>query len=135
MNYNELKHYGVLGMKWGVRHDRSSSAFRKASKKANKYRRKADKNSALSSKYEAKAHKQATSKALKILYGRDTRDRLSGKRLRLSENRSKKASKYTKKYNKWTSKMSEAFSNVKVSDISERDLQIGSNYIDLLLQN
>lgn len=29
---NELKHYGVLGMKWGVRKDRSSSAARRKAK-------------------------------------------------------------------------------------------------------
>lgn len=35
MNINELKHYGVLGMRWGIRRNKSK-AFRKASKKANR---------------------------------------------------------------------------------------------------
>lgn len=33
MNNNYLMHYGVKGMKWGVRHDRPSSAERKARRK------------------------------------------------------------------------------------------------------
>lgn len=32
MDNNELKHYGVLGMKWGIRKDRSSSAARRKAK-------------------------------------------------------------------------------------------------------
>lgn len=35
MNENELKHYGVLGMKWGVRHDRNK-AIDKSYKKLDK---------------------------------------------------------------------------------------------------
>ena len=33
---NELIHYGILGMKWGVRKDRSSSSSRKSSRVSNK---------------------------------------------------------------------------------------------------
>ena len=33
---NELMHYGVLGMKWGVRKDRSSGSSRKSSRVSNK---------------------------------------------------------------------------------------------------
>lgn len=32
MDNNELKHYGVLGMKWGIRKDRGSSAARRKAK-------------------------------------------------------------------------------------------------------
>lgn len=33
MNNNELAHYGVLGMKWGIRKERSKSAQKRARKK------------------------------------------------------------------------------------------------------
>lgn len=32
MDNNELKHYGVLGMKWGIRKDRGTSASRRRAK-------------------------------------------------------------------------------------------------------
>lgn len=43
MNDNELMHYGVLGMKWGVRRGRSDKVYVKAQKKMAKLDRKVDK--------------------------------------------------------------------------------------------
>ena len=39
-----LQHYGVLGMKWGVRHDREK-AYKRATKKASKLQSKANRKS------------------------------------------------------------------------------------------
>lgn len=43
MNDNELMHYGVLGMKWGVRRGHSKEVYAKAQKKMAKLDRKVDK--------------------------------------------------------------------------------------------
>lgn len=57
MNNNELKHYGVLGMKWGIRKGEYSKTFTKASKKANKLQRKASKADNKAKKHEYKYKK------------------------------------------------------------------------------
>lgn len=57
---NALKHYGVLGMKWGVRKD-PSKAYSKAVKKKNKLETKAAKTNLKA----AKARMSATKKMAK----------------------------------------------------------------------
>ena len=49
-----LAHYGVLGMKWGVRHD-PKKAYQKAKNKLDKLESKAKKKQAKASKYRTKA--------------------------------------------------------------------------------
>lgn len=66
MQQNELKHYGVLGMKWGVRR------ARKNAEKAAKYRKKRDTEKA--KQYDAKS-KEIESKHRK-LGGNNTYDRV-----------------------------------------------------------
>ena len=56
----ELCHYGVLGMKWGVRRGNSSKAFAKASKKKNKLDKKANEYNLKSAKLKYKANKKMT---------------------------------------------------------------------------
>lgn len=64
MSDNYLIHYGVLGMKWGIRKGNYSTTFVKASKKADKLKNKADSKTTEYNNYVAKnSVKLAKSKA------------------------------------------------------------------------
>ena len=54
MSDNYLIHYGVLGMKWGVRKGNYSTTFVKASKKADKLKTRADSKTTEYNNYVAK---------------------------------------------------------------------------------
>lgn len=74
-----LVHYGVLGMKWGVRKNRKPSANRieKAQKKAQKYNEKSKKQASLSKKYKEAAVKENvknTEKLSKLRYKKEKYD-------------------------------------------------------------
>ena len=61
-NYSsELYHYGVLGMKWGIRRGNTTKAYAKASKKLTKLDKKVDKAEALARKRRGQADTAAAS--------------------------------------------------------------------------
>lgn len=123
----ELKHYGVKGMKWGVRKN-PSKTYARAS-------READKRKANVVKYQQKATKQRlkTNKRLARVsltdLGRDKERRML-KRLAKAESKAYKAQKKSQRFEK---SMRKTFANVKVSDISKEDLEVGRAYVYMLL--
>lgn len=107
MNEDYLAHYGVIGMRWGVRHDRQK-AYRKAEKKLNKLNSKSEKQSEKAEKHRAKSERKAA-----IGMGSNERARqarLAGKYSRQSEKTSQKAEK-------WLKSMEDVFSETPVSKL------------------
>lgn len=125
-NYG-LCHHGVLGMKWGVRHD-PSRAYARASRKASK----------LKSKYEASARKASklTSKAESTSHylteiGRGRAESNLKKAVRANN----KAEQQRRKMERWNKKMNETFSTVKADSISETSIRKGEAFVNSVLND
>ena len=122
-----LYHYGVKGMRWGIRKN-PSKAFVKASKKTNRLSKRAE-----------KAHKKSV-KAIEKRTRAEKRwsgwgiqsDRGLLKATKQAARWSRKTYKRTIEANKWLKKMRKEFSQVKVTDISDDALAKGRNYINML---
>ena len=123
----ELYHYGVLGMKWGVRRN-SSKAFAKASAKADRLKKKAIKTNLKSAKLQKKALKKETSATSEKQYKKAREMQFKANKLNL------KSAKLQKKAGKWTKRMENSFSEVKMSDISKEHLDAGKKYTYMLLK-
>lgn len=124
----DLEHYGVLGMKWGVRKD-PSKAYRKASTKASK----------LKKKYIKRSSKAAVSQnvAMKKM-SRATNERKYRKAIRYQTRAARRnltAAKTQKRLYKWEQKMKETFKDVKLSDIKQEDLDYGREYVSYLFDD
>lgn len=117
----DLQHYGVLGMKWGVRHD-PAKAYSKATVKQEKLNRKVTKtrdkhlktqskaNKGVSIKYQKKQAKadHLQSKADKKKYGLFTNATKAAKLQVKADRAQYKANKYKSRYEKRNAKASKA---------------------------
>lgn len=120
---SELYHYGVLGMKWGIRKGRTEQAYTKASKKLNKLDRKVNKAEAKALKTRTKADAKMGS----LFY--------SEKKARKAEFKAeRKAAKVTRKLRRaqhWYKSMEKNFANTDIK-LSQEQIAMGQRYVDRL---
>ena len=121
-NYSsELYHYGVLGMKWGVRRGNTARAYEKASKKLTKLDKKVNKAEALARKRRGQVDAAAAS-----FFS-------TKRRIDKAETRSKKASAKAalrnRKAERWYKSMEKAFADTDIS-MTKEQVTMGKRYMD-----
>lgn len=120
-----LAHYGVLGMKWGVRHD-PKKAYAKSVKKAKKYQKKIDKHTAKAAKQLSKGAKKSS----RFLF-RDTQG--AKKNYNKSKVQSAKAVRQAERGSKWIKRMEKEFAKQNVVSIDKSILDLGTSYTNRVM--
>ena len=113
-NYNEqdyLAHYGVLGMRWGVRHDRRK-AYAKATKKKDRLNAKA-------AKATAKAKKATAHTPSRLMRITDLGIARYDRKMRSINAKNAKAAKAQLKAEKWIKSMDKVFADIPLSELED----------------
>ena len=141
-----LRHYGVLGMKWGVRRN-PSKAFGKATKKAKRldakaasYREVTEAHRGVGKVYHKQARELRKQRAANDVFKpskvriaiAERRARKSDARLRRADNR---ALRSEGKAEKWNNNMRDSFKYTKVSQIDPAVRHYGKAYMNMLFND
>ena len=117
-----LSHYGVLGMKWGVRHN-PQRAYEKASRKVGKFQRKIE-------KHDEKARKRMAKGAAaesRVLF---RSPKYAQKQYDKSIVQSARAVKIAQKGSKWVQQMKKEFGKQSVVTLDPSIITAGQEFMD-----
>lgn len=132
-----LEHYGVLGMKWGVRKD-PDKAYSRAGEKLAKLDKKSQKFSAKGSKREQKALGKQARASSAILF-KKYKARRAAKMTKKALGAYQKAQRAQVKAYRWNESMKKVFSGVKVNNMNADYVALGEKYskttLDDLMRN
>lgn len=120
---DELYHYGVIGMKWGVRRGNVSKAYSKASKKLSRLDAKVSKKEDKAVKQSNKADKKYSS----VLATDNSRSKADAK----ARESAAKLAKQARKANKWYKSMQKTFANTTVT-LTPEQKAMGKRYEEML---
>jgi hypothetical protein len=119
----ELYHYGVLGMKWGVRRGNTSGAYAKASKKLKKIEKKVDKLDAKATKKYKRAERAQY--GFSIVSARKTKQKAGVARYKLEKQMAKAV--------KWVDRMDTAFKGTD-QKLTAQQRELGKKYAERLMK-